>query len=47
MADQQIGGLIMWIPGALVYLLVLTVVFFRWFNNEEYTPSQDTRPATR
>jgi putative membrane protein len=45
--DQQAAGLIMWIPGALVYLLVLTVVFFRWFNNEEYVPSQDRRPAPR
>jgi len=45
--DQQAAGLIMWIPGALVYLLVLTVVFFRWFGEDDYTPSQDTRPATQ
>jgi putative membrane protein len=45
--DQQAAGLIMWIPGALVYLLVLTVVFFRWFGEDDYKPSQDTRPATR
>ena len=46
--DQQAAGLIMWIPGALVYLVVLTVVFFRWFNNDDYQPSHDTpRPATR
>jgi putative membrane protein len=31
-ADQQLGGLIMWIPGALVYFLVLTVVFFLWLE---------------
>ena len=29
-ADQHVGGLIMWIPGGLVFLLVISVVFFRW-----------------
>lgn len=28
LTDQQLGGLIMWIPGSLVYLAVLSVVFF-------------------
>jgi putative membrane protein len=45
--DQQIAGLIMWIPGALVYFSVLTVVFFRWLNRDEFDRSRDTRPATR
>ena len=31
-ADQELAGLIMWLPGGLVYFGVLTVVFFRWFN---------------
>ena len=35
LADQQIGGLIMKIPGALTFLGALTVVFFVWFNREE------------
>jgi putative membrane protein len=30
LADQQIGGLIMWVPGGLFFYLVMTVVFFRW-----------------
>jgi putative membrane protein len=30
LTDQQLGGLIMWIPGSLVYLGVLSVVFFVW-----------------
>ncbi|MSP12785.1 MAG: cytochrome c oxidase assembly protein [Chloroflexi bacterium] len=34
LADQQLAGLIMWIPGTGIYLLVLTVVFFIWFTNE-------------
>jgi len=33
--DQQWGGLIMWIPGALIYLLALTAVFFIWFEGQE------------
>ncbi len=28
--DQRLGGLIMWIPGGLVFLGVLTIVFFKW-----------------
>lgn len=44
--DQQAGGLIMWVPGALVYLAVLTVVFFRWFGRDEYE-GRDTQPAMR
>ena len=30
MQDQQYGGLIMWIPGALFFYGVMSVVFFRW-----------------
>ena len=29
-ADQHLGGLIMWIPGGLVFLVTISVVFFRW-----------------
>jgi putative membrane protein len=29
-ADQHLGGLIMWIPGGLVFLITISVVFFRW-----------------
>jgi putative membrane protein len=28
--DQRIGGLVMWVPGGLYFLLVMSVVFFRW-----------------
>jgi putative membrane protein len=30
MQDQQIGGLIMWIPGGLFFFAVISVIFFRW-----------------
>ena len=29
-ADQHLGGLLMWVPGGLIFLVALTVVFFRW-----------------
>ena len=28
--DQLMGGLIMWIPGGLIFILIMTVVFFKW-----------------
>jgi putative membrane protein len=29
-ADQHLGGLIMWVPGGLVFVAAISVVFFRW-----------------
>jgi putative membrane protein len=29
-ADQHLGGLIMWIPGGMVFLVANSVVFYRW-----------------
>ncbi|MBI3970540.1 MAG: cytochrome c oxidase assembly protein [Chloroflexi bacterium] len=39
LADQQLGGLIMWIPGALAYFFVLSVIFFIWM--ERRSPGQE------
>lgn len=36
--DQQLGALIMWIPGALFFFFVFTVVFLRWMNQDEREP---------
>jgi len=33
--DQRLGGLIMWVPGMLVFWIAMTVVFFRWARQEE------------
>lgn len=30
MQDQQMGGLIMWIPGGLYFFTIISVIFFRW-----------------
>ena len=28
--DQLLGALIMWIPGGMIFMIILTVVFFKW-----------------
>jgi len=28
--DQLLGGLIMWVPGGLLFMVIMTVVFFKW-----------------
>ena len=33
--DQQLGGVIMWVPGMIVFWIALTIVFFRWSGREE------------
>ncbi|MGH7445959.1 MAG: cytochrome c oxidase assembly protein, partial [Longimicrobiales bacterium] len=38
--DQQLGGVIMWVPGMLVFWIALTIVFFRWSRSEERAERQ-------
>ncbi len=33
-ADQMWSGLLMWMPGAMVYFVAATIVFLRWFGDE-------------
>ncbi len=40
LADQQIGGAIMWVPGNIVYLAIMSKLFFDWFNEKEGSSSQ-------
>ena len=28
--DQLLGGLIMWIPGGIIFMIIMSVVFFKW-----------------
>jgi putative membrane protein len=42
LGDQQVGGLIMWLPGNAVYLLAISVAFFRWLEG-----SAEARRAER
>ena len=39
--DQQLGGVIMWVPGGLVYLFALMVVFLTWASREESSSQRD------
>ncbi len=32
--DQRLGGLIMWIPGMLIFWVAISAVFFRWAKDE-------------
>lgn len=34
LADQRLGGVIMWVPGSLVFLVAITAVFFAWASGE-------------
>jgi len=43
--DQQLGGLIMWVPGGIVVWIAITVVFFRWANREERLEARSRRLA--
>lgn len=33
--DQEIAGLLLWVPGKLVFWLALGIAFFRWFAEED------------
>jgi len=33
--DQQLGGLIMWVPGNIIYIVVVSIVFIRWMQQQE------------
>lgn len=41
--DQEISGLIMWVPGKLIFWLVLGVIFFRWFAGETKGDRSETQ----
>jgi len=45
LADQQIGGLIMWVLGSLIFWTVMTVVWFRWSAREEEGDAERAVPA--
>jgi putative membrane protein len=50
MSDQEIGGLIMWVPGGLLFYVVMTFVFFKWAGRDTDTTAGaqvDWRPSPR
>ena len=38
--DQEIAGLLMWVPGKLVFWAAMGLAFFRWFRDENATDSR-------
>ncbi len=33
--DQQLGGLIMWVPVSLAYIIIMSALFIRWMQQQE------------
>jgi putative membrane protein len=42
LADQQLGGVVMWVPAGVIPLVAFTVVFFRWAAAEPDEPEPST-----
>lgn len=50
LVDQQVAGLIMWIPADVLYMVIAVTLFLRWFvpmvaASEEFTGDPDRRMA--
>jgi cytochrome c oxidase assembly factor CtaG len=39
LADQQYAGLLMWVGGGLLYLVILFAILIRSFGHDDYRPS--------
>lgn len=44
LADQRAGGVIMWVPGTLVFVVAITCVFFGWAHAEAGREGADPDP---
>jgi cytochrome c oxidase assembly factor CtaG len=33
--DQQLGGLIMWIPGNIFYIMIVSILFIQWMQKQD------------
>jgi len=40
-SDQQLGGLLMWVPGGLVYLSAIMAVLARWYRAPQPEPDRE------
>ena len=46
LTDQQIGGLVLWVPGDMMSILVAGIVMVMWYEKEELeNPSHPPRPS--
>ncbi len=34
LADQRLGGVLMWVGGPMVFLIAMTIVYFRWMGRD-------------
>jgi cytochrome c oxidase assembly factor CtaG len=46
-ADQQLGGLLMWIPGGLAYSFVALLALARWLNEPDSSSRQHSALSTQ
>ena len=46
LADQQLGGIIMWVPGGLIIFGVFTTLFFLWMGPSDPGPTLVVQSAT-
>jgi putative membrane protein len=47
LADQRLGGVLMWVPAGLIPLLAFTAVFFRWAASEPEGDVESDGPSGR
>jgi len=40
LADQQLGGLIMWVPGSIVYVVIGLLLLLRWVRDSDPPPTR-------
>ena len=45
MDDQQLSGLIMWIPGNALFFIAFSLTFFRWFQHSQQEDAGDDTPS--
>lgn len=43
--DQQLAGLVMWIPGGFVYLVAVAYIFLKWLQQDGAGPTKTVRRA--
>jgi putative membrane protein len=41
--DQQLGGLIMWVPGNIIIIIIMSALFLRWMQKKEKEQSAHER----
>jgi len=45
LADQKLGGILMWVFGSAVFLVVILINFFQWYRSEELSEDRKLETA--